>query len=106
MQWWFPSKIKYFYGCFDSGAGLLRCKGTYTIIEKVSQYNVVSICKVIPLSHSLYLTATEIRLHIEEKNVAAHKYRVKNISIIASSSVLRLFKQDESRTPACYVNMK
>ena len=37
-QWWLRSKIKYYVnGCFDSGAGLF------------------SICKFIPLSHSLYL---------------------------------------------------
>ena len=37
-QWWLRSKIKYYFkGCFDSGAGLF------------------SICKFIPLSHSLYL---------------------------------------------------
>ena len=46
--------------------------------KKVSQYNVVSICKFIPLSYSLYLTVNEIRLNIKEKNSAALKYRVKN----------------------------
>ena len=36
-QWWLRSKIKYYFnGCFDSGAGLF------------------SICKIIPLSYSLY----------------------------------------------------
>ena len=57
-QWWLRSKIKYYFnGCFDSGAGLF------------------SICKFIPLSHSLYnfvITVTEIRLNIKE-----NKYRVK-----------------------------
>ena len=57
-QWWLRSKVKYYFnGCFDSGAGPF------------------SICKFIPLSHSLYnfvITVTEIRLNIKE-----NKYRVK-----------------------------
>ena len=55
---WLRRKIKYYFnGCFDSGAELF------------------SICKFIPLSHSLYnfvITVTEIRLNIKE-----NKYRVK-----------------------------
>ena len=53
-QWWLRSEIKYyFYGCFDSGAGRLRYKGSCTIIQ--NQYNAVSICKFIPLSYLLYI---------------------------------------------------
>ena len=33
-QWWLRSKMKYFYGRFNSGAGLLRYKGTCTKIQK------------------------------------------------------------------------
>ena len=33
-QWWLRSKMKYFYGRFNSGAGLLRCKSTCTKIQK------------------------------------------------------------------------
>ena len=72
----------YFNGCFDSGAGLF------------------SICKFIPLSYSLYFFDTEIRLNIKES-----KFRVKK-QTLCGLTLLSLFKQDESRTPTCYVNMR